>query len=754
MLDIGEERFLTSAEAGSGAPGGPPTGWTDLFGATLASMQEVDNSNSRSLAMERAANDIIDGLERAGIKDHGLRNPVLVMGAMGPRPLGGPDLQREDPISAFERRRIELADKHPEQRDLLKLDRSLAELARQRARAAEENATDIAQRYRGTLPTWTASLSGGIVGSFYDPVNVLSLAAGPWARVGLGARQLLWQGIKTGAVNAGTELAIQPIVQAWRREAGLEYGLEPAAFNVAAAFGFGAALDLGIRGGWRGIAPRAGFVPRLDENAKVEGWMRPRPAAETWADARGRTFEPMLDQQGNVEAYRPRAPSRPAPGARPDAQPADGTGARLPGDQPDIPAATARTGEAGATQRARLPEQEAEDAQARPAEPGAAAPSIPSDGRPRLPGAAADARPSPDIPAGQTTPRRIPGSEALEQVARNRPPEDLVRRARDGDLRAADELIQGTDLADRPDIKGARQTAETQDKIGDEKLVFTDESDHAEAVLQAIKAGIDPDYELPPRGLDPAMPVRAGHGDLGDQPSARTDYFVDGKLVQARLLKTADIGFDDGAFPPNRAREDTLASVRSWDPFAADHGFYVYEQTDGTLVVAEGHNRLRLAHRLEAQGRAPDEGLDIWAEVFREAEGWAESNVRARASKKNVQEGRIKDPVELAVILRERPDIMDASIPRNPYYLRQAMALARLSDDAWARVLAGDIDPNHAMHVGRLVEDKAQHGPIMDVLVKANPTNEQQVRGIISDLVQGPSAWANEILLGGIPAGR
>jgi GNAT superfamily N-acetyltransferase len=358
----------------SAAYDGTPTSWLDVARASVNSMLEVDNANSRGVAIEQAADEIRDSVRRAGFKGPELENPMRAVLGGRSAAFGG-----EDPIDRFERERHEVADRHPELRDLLRLDRSLTELARERARAAEERATEAAARYGGYAPTWTATLGGGIAGSFYDPINLMSLAAGPWGRVGVGmtggwlsrnAGHLAYMGVKTGAVNAATELAIQPAVQAWRREAELEYGLSPAAFNIAAAFGLGFGLDVGIRGGSRLVRPLVGQVPRLNERGLVEAWDRPTArGAEAWVDERtGRTFEPVIED-GTVTAYRYRSADRPtgAPAARTDI-PAEGrpsaergaqpeTGARLPtaAEASDIPGGAARAGTGGDAGRPHLP---------------------------------------------------------------------------------------------------------------------------------------------------------------------------------------------------------------------------------------------------------------------------------------------------------------------------------------------------------------------------------------------------------------
>src|SRR5262245_12114389 len=97
---------------GSGALG-EPTDWLDVASAAIGSAREVDNSNARSVAMENAADDVIDQLQRAGITDHELVNPARVRRRI-PNfdPFGVEQRPEDDPVAIFDRRRRELATRY------------------------------------------------------------------------------------------------------------------------------------------------------------------------------------------------------------------------------------------------------------------------------------------------------------------------------------------------------------------------------------------------------------------------------------------------------------------------------------------------------------------------------------------------------------------------------------------------------------------------------------------------------------------
>lgn len=384
MFDLPGTQIINPG--GGAASDGPETGWSDVWRSTIRSMREVDNSNARWQAMENAVDDINDAARTAGITDPLFVNPFRqrfdsrAAGVTRNDPsYGAYSPLLDDRIGWWEKKRRELADKHPEQRALLRVDTPLEELARERARAAEEEAQQAAQRYQGWAPAWTASLPGGLAASFYDPINLATLAAGPWGGVRLGASNVLWQAIKAAGINAGSEALTQPLVQAWRADAGLDYGWGLAAQNTVLAGLMGFALEGGIRAANRLlIRPALGQVPRLDTAGHVVGWMRPlEDAAAPFRDNHGRTFAPEADTRfGWGTIYREQAPAprpsgEPGAGAAAESTIPTGEGARLPGEGEARPTAGAGAtpGEGHipggeGTPRARLPEAEGEDAEA------------------------------------------------------------------------------------------------------------------------------------------------------------------------------------------------------------------------------------------------------------------------------------------------------------------------------------------------------------------------------------------------------
>lgn len=268
-------------------------------------------------------------------------------------------------------------------------------------------------------------------------------------------------------------------------------------------------------------------------------------------------------------------------------------------------------------------------------------------------------------------------------------------------------------------------------------------ADHEAAVAQAVRHAEDPD-EPPPVPPAPIAAARADAPSLADDvappaPLGRSfDYL--GRRVSFEAQDAATLGTDAAAFQYKGGGDaagvtDRLRSVSRWDNLASGK-VVVFERADGSRVIADGHQRLGLARRLLAEKAERDITLDAY--VFREADGWTPAEVRAVAAKKNLQEGS-GDVIDTARILRERPDLLDGSVPTSSEQMRRARALARLSDDAWGMVLNRQVAPQHAAAVGELVQDPAMHAPIMGELAKVDDLSSRQARLLVADLLSVPA---------------
>lgn len=338
--------------------------------------------------------------------------------------------------------------------------------------------------------------------------------------------------------------------------------------------------------------------------------------------------------------------------------------------------------------------------------------------------------------------------EALDDAARRLGRTSTVRKAAEGDLKALDRLARETGAADDPAVQGAREAARIEEEIGRPPPPLTDRADGLSTLAQALRAAEDP-VEPPPMRPDPT-PQATARNLADDAPAPPARFRMDGKPVTTREVQAAELVTDAATFQFKAGGDaegatGRLAGVRQWDPLAAGR-VIVFERADGTLVIADGHQRLALARRLEADGH---EAIGLQAVVFREAEGWTPSDVRALAARKNLQEGS-GTVIDAARAIRERPGILDSSVPLGTEAMRQARALARLSDEALAAVINGEIAPNHAAVVGDLVRDRSQHAGLIRRLIEAEPNNVREARHMVADLMQiGARAEAQRTILGG-----
>lgn len=336
-----------------------------------------------------------------------------------------------------------------------------------------------------------------------------------------------------------------------------------------------------------------------------------------------------------------------------------------------------------------------------------------------------------------------PDAPAAAAAAAPAPEEPVIARALAGD---EDALIaaarEGRDALDPATIAAA-------DALEADRLARAaappgvPPADHEAAVAQAVRHAEDPD-EPPPVPPAPIAPARADAPSLADDvappaPLGRSfDYL--GRRVTFEAQDAAKLGTDATAFQYKGGGDaggvtERLRSVTRWDNLASGK-VVVFERADGSRVIADGHQRLGLARRLLAEGAERDITLDAY--VFREADGWTPAEVRAVAAKKNLQEGS-GDVIDTARILRERPDLLDGSVPTSSDQMRRARALARLSDDAWSMVLNRQVAPQHAAAVGELVQDPAMHAPIMGELAKVDDLSARQARLLVADLLSVPA---------------
>lgn len=160
----------------------------------------------------------------------------------------------------------------------------------------------------------------------------------------------------------------------------------------------------------------------------------------------------------------------------------------------------------------------------------------------------------------------------------------------------------------------------------------------------------------------------------------------------------------------------------------------VWQNKAGENIVVNGHQRTDLAKRAEASGQ---EGIDLHAKVFKEADGYPADYVKALGAYQNITEGS-GTPMDAANILRSAkefgPNLKLPQLPPNEPMVQKGRALASLGDDAWSMVKTGAVSPEQGILVGKMVKDPAQQTAIMKVLQKTESLTDQQTKLLIDDI--------------------
>jgi hypothetical protein len=693
-------------------PAREPASLGDVWSTSFESMRLLNNSISSAYALEKAYDDRIDQMKKAGVKGaDDLVNPTRVwtkVDALRRNQMEDAigDLPEEDPHINFIKRLKELEEKNPDKAWAIQASKSVRTDAETLARESEAKAADTYSRARGHLPGLPggASLGGVMHGSFYDPINLASLAFGPWARVGVGAKAMLWNAAKTGMVNAGAETAAQPWVQQWRQQAGVDYGPQEALKNVAGAFAFGFGLDAGVRSIYRGFQRKVlGNVPYLEDPMNIHSGVA------------GYRAKPQ-DVEAALEGAAPKLP--------PDSIPHRAS-------QGDLAALDEINKATGAAET--------------PSVKGARAAAQTDD----------ELR---DVPPPLTN--AAEGQDRIDQAIRmmledDEPPArglDPVMPARQGDtLQNMSDDIQ---IPPGKYVQGGKSVTLEQvaaAEVGTDPSLFqfrraTNRSLDGATQWDAAAAGNMIVYER----ADGAKFVADGHARLSlakrtGEPAVPAGHKRLYRGEGGSSMKSEANGI---WWTTSRAKAEHYAAgggkVRYMDIPDNKEGWKHFAEGTRDKFGDEWITSPEFSAR-NAKDAPPR--IDIGAFVYREKDGWTPQEVKALAAKKNLQErpGSVS-AIDAATIMREAPHMIDNSVSLTPTTMKQARGLAALSDEAFADVVAGKTKPDHAALVGDIVPDKSKHRAIVDALDTLGPKTQKQARAIIADLAKDTSHGIHRII--------
>ncbi len=312
-------------------------------------------------------------------------------------------------------------------------------------------------------------------------------------------------------------------------------------------------------------------------------------------------------------------------------------------------------------------------------------------------------------------------------------PDDVKAKAEAGDPDAVEKVLTATGDIEDPSVRGAlnRLRMAADDRVN---MPDIDDGSNDRILAQMLRATDDP-AEPPVARFD--IPGQSRLPDLSETPKGiegnqhYREFEFDGKPVSLKAIDAKTIGADPTSFQFKGGRDGGSGASNALDHVEFDPAIagrvVVYERADGKLVIADGHDRLNLASKID------DAKLDGF--VFREKDGWTVEDVRAIAAKKNLMEGS-GDLIDAVRAFRQHPEMIDVGMSGSTPWMREAMALSRLSDEALQRVVDGDIVPSHAALVADLVAEPVRHQAVVDAVVASGATTDDAVRRVIGETIQ------------------
>ena len=171
---------------------------------------------------------------------------------------------------------------------------------------------------------------------------------------------------------------------------------------------------------------------------------------------------------------------------------------------------------------------------------------------------------------------------------------------------------------------------------------------------------------------------------------------------------------------------ERLQGVTEWDDVKAGTVIF-WEDVDGKIFVADGHQRAGLAKRIMDQD--PSQDINLVGYKLREVDDISAEKARVIAATANIAQGT-GTAIDAAKILRVEPGRLSELPPRSTL-VRQARDLVKLSDDAFGSIVNGVIPPNYGAIVGRLIDDPDKQQAAIQVLARSDAANAFQAETIV-----------------------
>lgn len=171
---------------------------------------------------------------------------------------------------------------------------------------------------------------------------------------------------------------------------------------------------------------------------------------------------------------------------------------------------------------------------------------------------------------------------------------------------------------------------------------------------------------------------------------------------------------------------ERLQGVTEWDDVKAGTVIF-WEDVDGKIFVADGHQRAGLAKRIMDQD--PSQEINLVGYKLREVDDISSEKARVIAATANIAQGT-GTAIDAAKILRVEPGRLSELPPRSTL-VRQAKDLEKLSDDAFGSIVNDVIPSNYGAIVGRLIDDPDKQQAAIQVLARSDVANAFQAETIV-----------------------
>lgn len=230
--------------------------------------------------------------------------------------------------------------------------------------------------------------------------------------------------------------------------------------------------------------------------------------------------------------------------------------------------------------------------------------------------------------------------------------------------------------------------------------------------------------------------------DIADVPENKIDFnknFEKDKVIRSVELDPKKIDFDRNTFQfkkidfdPKTGVSSKFAKITDWDQDASNV-LTVFQKQDGTYVVVDGHQRLGLAKKIQAED--PKQKPFIRANVYREVDGYTPQRLLVNSIAQNVRNGSVSQK-QAAKLLNQSDTFIQDIVGEDNLIAKNwkiGKDIKNLSPESFSTFLEYKIPGEVASIIGRLIKDSdlqlkllrnSNIGEVVDEINKANKLYE------------------------------